>query len=94
MIVRVMGRGQFELGSVLLDEMNKIDNEIVRLLGKNDSEGFKRELNRLIELVLKNGKPVDSKLLVGSDIIIPPHDLTLEEARRVFKGGGLIPEHW
>ena len=30
--------------------------------------------------------------IVGSDVIIPPSDLTLEEARELFSGDGLIPD--
>jgi len=34
---------------------------------------------------------VDDDELHGSDIILPPPDLSVEEARKAFQGEGLIP---
>ena len=45
------------------------------------------------ELVRANGRllPAD-ELTPGSDVIVPPADLTLEEAQELLTGEGLIPD--
>ena len=51
---------------------------------------FKRQLKLLDEVVTEKGMVVDSKEIVESDIVLPGKDITLEEARKVFKGEGII----
>ncbi|SRR5690606_3555359 len=95
-IVRIMGQGQFTVDSTTLNKLNEIDNAIVAMIadGKDpeDSENFRKKLAELTEIVTKNGKPVDPKEIVESDIILPGPDISIEEAREIFKGEGAIPE--
>jgi len=96
MIVRLMGEGQFEIDKKHLDAVNKIDNNIVKIVSGIDEKAvetaFKTEYKKLIDHVRKNGKKISYEIIKPSDIIIPPADLTLEEARKIFTGEGLIPE--
>ncbi len=92
MIVRLMGEGQFEIDKKHMDEMNKIDNNIVKIVNKGDEKVFKSEFRKLNDYVRRNGKPVPHDILKPSDVIIPPADITLEEARKIFKGEGLVPD--
>jgi hypothetical protein len=92
MIIRIMGEGQFKVSSALLDDLNVIDNRIVDHVAKDDEASFKWELSRLISTIKGNGVPLDPKEIVESDIIVPPGDLTFDEAKRVFSGCGLIED--
>lgn len=92
MIIRIMGEGQYKLSSALLDDLNVIDNRIVDYVAKNDEASFKRELSSLISTIKGKGAPLDPKEIVESDIIVPPADLTFDEAKRVFSGCGLIED--
>ena len=96
MIVRLMGEGQYEIDKKHLDAINKIDNNIVKIVNNQDEKAveaaFKSEYKKLIDHVRKNGKKIPDEIIKPSDIIIPPADLTLEEARKIFTGEGLIPE--
>lgn len=92
MIVRLMGEGQFEIEKRHVDEINKIDNNLVKLVNKGDEKTFKAEYKRLTETVRKYGKPIPHDVLKPSDVIIPPADISLEEARRIFRGEGLVPD--
>ncbi len=92
MIIRIMGIGQYNVDSCLLDELNAIDNRIVDLVSKGKEGEYKKELSRMISKVRESGEPLDPSSIVKSDIIIPPEDLTLEEAKRVFSGYGLISD--
>ena len=92
MIIRIMGEGQYEVDSCLLDQLNVIDNRIVDHVSQGRQKEFREELTKLISTVEKNGRPLDPKEIIKSDIIVPPKDLTFEEAKGVFKGDGLIED--
>lgn len=92
MIVRLMGEGQFEIDKRHVDEINKIDNNLVKLVNKGDEKTFKAEFKKLTDTVRKYGKPISHEILKPSDVIIPPADISLEEARRIFRGEGLVPD--
>ena len=92
MIVRIMGEGQYKVDSCLLDQLNIIDNRIVDHVSQGKQKEFREELDKLISTVKKKGKQLDHKEIIESDIIIPPKDLSLEEAKGMFKGYGLIKD--
>lgn len=92
MIVRLMGEGQYELDKKHLDEVNKIDNDIVKIVQKGDEKVFKSEYKKLSDYVRKNGKKISDNVIKPSEIIIPPSDLTLDEAKKIFAGDGLFPD--
>ena len=46
----------------------------------------------LIDRVRKYGKNLPDCVLKPSDVIILPADITLEEARKIFRGEGLVPD--
>ncbi len=92
MIIRIMGDGQYEVNSCLLDKLNAIDNRIVDHVSQGRQKEFREDLIKLITAVKENGKPLDPKEIVKSEVIVPPRDLTFEEAKNVFRGYGLIED--
>ncbi len=92
MIVRLMGEGQYEFDKKHLSAINKIDNDIVEIVKDRDEMVFRAEFKKLIDYVRKNGKKIPHEVIKPSDIIIPPGDITLEEARKIFRGEGLIED--
>lgn len=90
MIIRIMGEGQFRVDSALFDTLNTIDNRIVEDVQKGDQQGYERSLADLIGCIQREGQRIDDTELVESDIIVPPADMTLAEARDVFKGTGIF----
>jgi hypothetical protein len=91
-IVRLMGDGQFEVDDDALGELNELDNAAVACLDAGDEEGFRAHLEALAEKVRELGEPLPEDSLKGSDLIVPPSDLSLNEARELFAGDGLIPD--
>lgn len=91
MIVRIISEGQYRLDSAVLDELNAVDAEIVAAVGQEDDERFRDLLARLFALVRERGQPLPPDELVPSDVVLPPPDLTLAEAKTLFVGEGLIP---
>ena len=93
-IVRIMGQGQFTVDNSTLKRLNEIDDSIVQLVSKerSDDAEFKKRLTELADIVEAKGKPLDPKEIIQSDIILPSPDLSVDEAKRLFNGEGVIPE--
>jgi hypothetical protein len=90
-IVRIATEGQYELdpgGSSALDEL---EAQALQACQSDDEAAFRSAFDRLLDLVRTQGKPVPDDQLVGSDVILPPPDVSLEEAKAEFTGEGLIP---
>ncbi len=87
-----MGEGQYRVPEALCDELNQIDNRIVDLVEEGKAEEFSSELARLIFEIKEKGEPIEAEELLASDIIVPPEDLSLEEAKDVFKGSGIFED--
>jgi hypothetical protein len=93
-IVRIMGQGQFTVDNKALRELSRIDNSIVQLVS-NDRPNvteFKKRLTQLTKIVEMTGKPLSPKEIIQSDIILPSVDLSIDEAKKLFKGEGVVPE--
>ncbi len=90
MIIRIMGEGQFRVDSALFDTLNTIDNRIVEEVQKGNRQEYERSLAELIGYIQREGQRIVDTELVESDIIVPPADMTLAEARDVFKGTGIF----
>ncbi len=92
MIIRILSEGQFRLDDKLVDELNRIDNRIVDHVQKGDEKAFRQDLARLISTIKEQGEPVDPVDIIPSAIIVPPEDMSFQEARQVFCGPGLIED--
>jgi hypothetical protein len=93
-IVRIMGQGQFTVDNTTLKKLNEIDDSIVQLVSteRSDDIEFRKRLTELTSVVESKGHPLDPKEIIQSDIILPSTDLSIDEAKRLFKGEGVIPE--
>jgi hypothetical protein len=90
-IVRIATEGQYEVAEDDVAALNELDNAAVVACEAGDGSGFADVYAKLVAFVRSNGRKVDDDDLVGSDIILPPPDLSVEEARVAFQGDGLIP---
>jgi hypothetical protein len=91
-IVRVSGEGQFKLPDEDAERLNELDNRAVSAVEQGDETGFKELWSQMLELVSSDGNAVPEDELVESDVIMPPRDISFEEARGEFTGEGLIPD--
>ena len=92
MIVRISGEGQFRLPDEDSDRLNELDNRAVSAVEQGDQTGFRELWSQMLELVARDGNALDAEELVESDVILPPRDITFEEAKGEFTGDGLIPD--
>jgi hypothetical protein len=91
-IVRVLGEGQFDVDDEVAKGLDDLDEQAERALETGDQEQFSELLRRMAEAVRTNGTRLPDEDLSPSEGIIPPEDLTLDEARELFDGDGLIPD--
>ena len=92
MIVRLMGEGQWRVDDAHLARLNELDEETERAAQAGDETALRASLEALAAAVRSSGERIDDAHLSASDLVIPPVDLTLAEARELLHGNGLIPD--
>ncbi len=91
MIVRVSGEGQYRLEDAG-GQLGELDNAVVAAVKAGDEGGYRGAYEALLGFVRSSGELLPEDELVGSDLILPPPDLSLLEAEKEFQGEGLIPD--
>jgi hypothetical protein len=91
MIVRIATEGQYRLADDQSPRLQELDETLVVAAEAGDRERFDQRFKELLEFV-RGGELLDDAHLEGSDAILLPPDVSLEEATRGFTGDGLIPE--
>ena len=92
MIVRIATEDQYRLPDEIAERLNALDNETVQAVENGDEESFHALYEQMLDLVRTEGHLLSDDDLEGSDIIMPPPDLTFEVAKGEFSGDGLIPD--
>jgi PspAA-like protein len=90
-IVRISTEGQYEVSESDAEALNELDNQAVAACQAEDEQHFRDVFGQLLEFIRTKGRPVGEDLLAPSDVILPPPDVSLEEAKAEFSGEGLIP---
>jgi hypothetical protein len=91
-IVRLMGEGQFRVDDALLARLNELDAEVSRAVEEGDERALWTSLQALGDAVREGGEKLADEDLRPSDAIVPPEDLSLEEARELLADVGFIPD--
>ena len=92
MIVRISTENQYEVPDEVVDRLNDLDNLCVEAVDAGSEERFREVFDQMLGLVRTEGHVLDAEILHGSDVILPPPDVTFDEARNGFSGEGLIPD--
>ncbi len=92
MIVRLMGEGQYRVDDSLLARLNQLDDQATAALNAEDAAALAQRLAALWELVRAEGERLADDELTPSDALVPPADLSVDEARRLLGDEGFIPD--
>ena len=92
MIVRLLGEGQFRVDDSLIGRLNELDAEVEKAVAAGDERALWSGLQALADAVREHGVKLADDDLSPSDAIVPPEDLSLDEARELLTGEGLIPD--
>ena len=90
MIVRISGIGQYELDDAGTRKLDELDTALTAALDASREEDFHRYLHETIQFICSNGKEVPVDRVVPSDVIVPPEDVTMDEAKSFFTDEGLM----
>jgi hypothetical protein len=91
-IVRLMHEGQYRVEDRDLEGLNALDDQALQAVEAGDEEQLQRLLGQMGDAVRERGERLPDEELSVSDLVIPPPDLSLDEARELFSGEGLIPD--
>jgi PspA-Associated protein len=91
-IVRLMGEGQYRIDADVAETLNELDNQAAQAVEAGDEGSLRRLLGEMASTVRDRGERLDDADLSPSEGIVPPEDLSLEEAKQLFDGEGLIPD--
>ena len=92
MIVRLLGEGQFRVDDSLLTRLNELDDAVEKAVAEGDERALWTGLQALADTVRENGVKLADDDLSPSDAVIPPEDLSLEEAQELLQDDGFIPD--
>jgi len=91
-IVRIATEDQYRLPDDDAARLNELDNQAVAAVESGDEPRFHALFEQMLEFVRREGHRLGDDDLEESDVIIPPPDLSFDEARHEFTGDGLIPD--
>jgi len=91
-IVRVMAEGQYRLDDSHHARLDELDDLVVARVEAGDQDGYVTAFSALLSFVRETGTALGPEDLEGSDFMLPPADLSFEEAGHEFTGEGLIPD--
>jgi hypothetical protein len=92
MIVRLMGEGQYRVDDALRERLNALDDQASAAINANDQSALEQRLTAMWEMVRAEGTAPPDDDLSPSDALVPPFDLSLEEARQLLGDEGFIPD--
>lgn len=92
MIVRVFNEAQYELHDGAVQRLRELDTETEAALESGDEEAFRRSYDALLKVLREEGTVLADDDLRGSDLMLPPPDISLAEAQAEFSSHGLIPD--
>jgi hypothetical protein len=91
-IVRLLGEGQFRVDDSLIGQLNELDAEVEKAVAAGDERALWSGLQALADAVREHGVKLADDDLSPSDAVIPPEDLSLEEAQELLQNEGFIPD--
>jgi hypothetical protein len=91
-IIRIFSDGQYRLPDAAMARINELDADAQQAVDADDEDAFTRCYAALITQIHESGERLDDADLSPSDLMLPPADTTLAEARSNFTGEGLIPD--
>ena len=92
MIVRISGEDQYVLPDDAAEQLGAHEDAVVSIVESGREEDFAAAYRTLLQYVRTHGRRVPDEELESSDVILPPGDLSFQEAGREFTGEGLIPD--
>jgi hypothetical protein len=91
MIIRIMGEGQFEIADGHVEELNRLDQDLLKAVDAGDEDRFRTALQGMLASVRTAASELPDDYLGPSDLVLPGPDATIDEVREILGEEGLIP---
>jgi hypothetical protein len=91
-IVRIFSDGQYRVPEDAQARLHELDEQTVMAVDAGEEADFHAKFAALIEHIHTSGERLGDDELEPSDLMLPPADISLTEAREEFTGEGLIPD--
>jgi hypothetical protein len=91
-IVRIFSEGQYRVADGERARIDELDEACRHAVEADDEAAFAKTFAELLDYVRAHGELLADDELEGSDMMFPPPDTSLDEARAEFTGEGLIPD--
>jgi hypothetical protein len=92
MIVRIFTEGQYRVDDSDRARLDELDDASHKAIEDGDERAYEKAFRELLDYVRSHGARLGDDELEGSDLMLPPPDTSLAEARAEFTGEGLIPD--
>ena len=90
MIVRISGTGQYELDDDVVKKLDELDTALTNAYHAGNDADFRACLHKAVTFVEQSGKQLADEQILPSDVIMPPDDSGLEDARDYMSDEGLM----
>jgi CBS domain-containing protein len=91
-IVRLLGEGQYRVADELVARLSELDDAVAKAVEDGDEAALWAGLQSLADTVRSSGEKLAEDDLTPSDAVVPPENLSLEEARELMRDDGFIPD--
>lgn len=89
MIVRILTDNQYRLDESHMHTITRLDHALEDAAAKNDELQFSDLLEQLTTYIRERGQVVPNEELVASELVVPPPDMSMAEARKYFEENGI-----
>ena len=90
MVVRIQGEDQYRLNVAERPQLEPLDNALAAAIEQQDASAYTSDLANLLNFVRSHGVKLAPDALVGSDVMLPSEDMTIEEATTLLAGNGNV----
>ena len=92
LVVRIQGEDQYRLNLAERPQLEPLDKALSAAIEAQDQAAYTTSLSALLNFVRSHGSKVPEDQLVGSDVMLPSEDMTLDEASALMSGDGNVVE--
>jgi hypothetical protein len=85
MIVRILTDNQYRLDDAHMTTITRLDHALEDAAAKEDALQFSDLLEQLTTFIRERGQVIPDNELVVSQLVVPPADMTMAEARKYFE---------
>ena len=90
LVVRIQGEDQYRLSITEQPQLEPLDGALSAAIERQDTTDYTAALANLLNFVRSHGVKLAPDALVGSDVMLPSEDMTIEEATALLAGNGNV----